>query len=166
MIGEGRCGFIWWNIRIKHSSVSSNGKHWSRIKHTSKWSPKNRQWAGISKWRIPWICKNNGIAKNKTVRLTPQQNGLKERMNRTILETIKCMLSNANLSKCFLGEAVHTPCYLINRSPSAAIGFKTPEELWIGKVPSYRNLRTFGCTTYIHVDEWKFKPTGISFSSI
>jgi len=30
--------------------------------------------------------------------------------------------------------------------------------LWIGKVPSYRNLRTFGCTAYIHVDEGKLKP--------
>lgn len=60
------------------------------------------------------------------------------------------MLSNANLGKnC--REAVHTTCYLINRSLSATIGFK-------GKAPSYENLRVFSCTAYIHVNEGKLEP--------
>ena len=49
------------------------------------------------------FCKDNGIVRHKTVRLTPQQNGLAERMNRTILERVRCMLSNAKLSKVFWG---------------------------------------------------------------
>lgn len=104
------------------------------------------------------FCKDHGIARHKTVRLTPQQNGLAERMNRTILERVRCMLSNANLSKSFWGEAVHTACYLINRSPSTAIDFKTPEEKWSGKAPSYSHLRIFGCPAYIHVNEGKLEP--------
>lgn len=73
-------------------------------------------------------CIKNGIPRHLTVRGTPQQNGLAERMNRTILERIRCLLSNANLPKKFWGEALMTATYLINRSPSSAIFFKTPME--------------------------------------
>ena len=104
------------------------------------------------------FCKDNGITRHKTVRLTPQQNGLAERMNRTILERVRCMLSNAKLSKQFWGEAAHTAAYVINRSPSAAIQFKTPEELWTGQPPSLKHLRIFGCNAYIHSNEGKLEP--------
>ncbi|RDX65297.1 hypothetical protein CR513_56059, partial [Mucuna pruriens] len=40
-----------------------------------------------------------------------------------------CMLSNVGLPKLFWGEVAHTTCYLINRSQSIALGFKTPREL-------------------------------------
>ena len=63
--------------------------------------------------------KDNGNFRHKTVRKTPQQNGLAERMNMTILERVKCMLFNAKLSKGFWGEVTNTTCYLINRSPSS-----------------------------------------------
>ena len=43
------------------------------------------------------------------------------------------MLLNASLSKGFWAEAVTTAAYLINRSPSSALGFKTPQEIWSGK---------------------------------
>ncbi|KAE8700517.1 hypothetical protein F3Y22_tig00110556pilonHSYRG00215 [Hibiscus syriacus] len=61
------------------------------------------------------LCRKNGITRHKTVRNTPQQNGLAERMNRTLLERVRCMLLNAGLPKSFWGEAVSTACYLINR---------------------------------------------------
>jgi len=48
------------------------------------------------------------------VTYTPQQNGLAERMNMTLLERVRCMLLGAGLSKSFLGEAVSTAAYLIN----------------------------------------------------
>ena len=46
-------------------------------------------------------CKIHGIVQHKIVRKTPQQNGLVERMNRTLLERLRCMLSNAQLPKGF-----------------------------------------------------------------
>lgn len=64
------------------------------------------------------FCKYQGIARHKTVRYTPQQNGVAERMNRTILERVRCMLNHANLGKHFWGEAMSTAVYLIYRSPS------------------------------------------------
>ncbi|KAG8496806.1 hypothetical protein CXB51_007977 [Gossypium anomalum] len=67
------------------------------------------------------LCKSEGIMRHLTVRHTPQQNGVAERMNRTIMEKVRCMLSNANLPKLFWAEAASTACFLINRSPSVAI---------------------------------------------
>ncbi|KAF3680130.1 hypothetical protein FXO38_02446 [Capsicum annuum] len=62
-----------------------------------------------------------GIVRHLTVRHTPQQNGVAEQMNRTIMEKVRCMLSNAGLSKSFWAEVTFTTCLLINRSPSVAI---------------------------------------------
>lgn len=45
--------------------------------------------------------KQHGIVRHRIVRHTPQQNGLVERMNKTLIEKVKCMLLNANLSKYF-----------------------------------------------------------------
>ena len=67
-----------------------------------------------------------GIRHEKTVPSTPQQNGVAKRMNRTIVEKIRCMLRMANLPKSFWGEAVVTACYLINRSPSVPLDFDIP----------------------------------------
>ncbi|KAG8489132.1 hypothetical protein CXB51_017197 [Gossypium anomalum] len=74
------------------------------------------------------LCKSEGIVKHLTVRHTPQQNCVAERMNRTIIEKVRCMLSNANLPKSFWAETTSTACFLINRSPSVAIEKKTPQE--------------------------------------
>ncbi|KAH9781781.1 hypothetical protein KPL71_008610 [Citrus sinensis] len=69
---------------------------------------------------------------HKTVRFIPQQNGLVERMNRTLIDKTRCLLINSKLPRSFWAEAVTTTCYLVNRSPSAALKFKTPEEVWTG----------------------------------
>ena len=50
------------------------------------------------------VCQNEGIKRHFTVRHTPQQNGMAERMNRTLLEKVRHMLSNASLDKTFWTE--------------------------------------------------------------
>lgn len=104
------------------------------------------------------FCKVEGVERHLIVRMTPQQNGLAERYNQTILERVRCLLSNAKLPKTFWGEAAATACYLINRCPSTAIGLKTPQELWTGKPPDLSNLKVFGCTAFAHVKEGKLDP--------
>ena len=104
------------------------------------------------------FCKDEGIARHRTVRNTPQQNGVAERMNQTLLERVRCMLSNAGLDRRFWAEAVSTACYLINRGPHTGIQCKTPMEMWSGKAADYSNLKAFGCTTYYHVSEGKLEP--------
>ncbi|XXG58369.1 hypothetical protein AAC387_Pa04g0693 [Persea americana] len=104
------------------------------------------------------FCKNEGIVRHRTVRNTPQQNGVAEWMNRTILEKTRCILSNAGLPRKFWAEAVNTACYLINRSPSTAIECKTPVEVWSPAPADYTNLRIFGCPAYAHVNDGKLEP--------
>ena len=67
-----------------------------------------------------------GLATHRTIRYTFQQNGLAKRMNRTILERVRCMLSSSRLPKVFWAEAIETIVHLINRSPSSVLKFKTP----------------------------------------
>ncbi|KAG9444833.1 hypothetical protein H6P81_016173 [Aristolochia fimbriata] len=75
------------------------------------------------------FCKNEGIVHHFTTPGTPQQNGVAERMSRTLLERARCMRLLAELPKVFWAEAVNTACYVIYRSPSTAIELKTPEEV-------------------------------------
>ena len=88
------------------------------------------------------FCRDEGIARHRTVCHTPQQNGVAERMNRTLLERARCMILNAGLSKDFWAEAISTAFYLGNRSPASAIDFKTPEEVWSGNPPDYSNIKS------------------------
>ena len=102
---------------------------------------------------------DEGIERHFTVRETPQQNGVAERMNRTLLEKVRCMFSNAGLSKNFWAEALAYACYLVNRLPSSAIGGETPLEVWSGKTAAdYDLLRVFGYPAYYHVKDDKLDP--------
>ncbi|KAG8499853.1 hypothetical protein CXB51_006283 [Gossypium anomalum] len=97
------------------------------------------------------VCQDEGIVRHFTVRDTPQQNGVAERMNWTILEKVRCMSSNAELGKEFWAEAVTYACHLINRLPSAAINEKTPMKMWTDKsTTDYDSLYVFGSTAYYH----------------
>ena len=68
------------------------------------------------------------------------------------------MLSNASLAKNFWAEALAYACYLVNRSPSSAIGGKTPLEVWSGTAAGYDLLQVFGCPAYYYVKEDKLDP--------
>eukprot|EP00253_Pinus_taeda_P005913 PITA_05913 len=72
------------------------------------------------------FCKKCCIAWQKTTPYTPKQNGVTERMNKTLMERARSMLSGAGLGQELWVEAVDTACYLVNRSPSSALEDKTP----------------------------------------
>lgn len=93
--------------------------------------------------------------RHKIVRFPPQQNGLAERMNSTLVVKTRYLLINFKLPRSFLAKVVSTTCYLINRSPFATISFKTSKELWFGKPTSYEYLRIFGCPAYVHIKQGK-----------
>ena len=92
-----------------------------------------------------------GVRHELTVPKTPEQNGVAERMNRTLVESVRSMLSDANLPQKFWAEAVSTAVYLRNRSPTKAVDDMTPFEAWMKKRPSVSHLRVFGCKAYVHV---------------
>jgi transposase InsO family protein len=79
------------------------------------------------------FCKKCGIESQKTNPYTPQQNGVAERLNMTLMEKSKSMLSGVELGQELWVEAVSTTCYLVNRSPSLALDDKTQPEVWTGK---------------------------------
>lgn len=101
------------------------------------------------------FLKAAGIVHQTTTPYTPEQNGVAERMNRTLVEKAKCLLINAKLSKGYWAESVHTAAYLINRSPIKSLNFKTPEEMWSGSKPNISHLRIFGCDAMIHLPKEK-----------
>ena len=96
------------------------------------------------------FCKKCRIARKNTTPYTPHQNGVVERMNRTLMEKSRSMLSCAELGHEFWAEAVGTTCYLVNRSPSSALDDRTPHEVWTGNKPSLEHLRVFGCDAYVY----------------
>ena len=93
-----------------------------------------------------------------TCAYTPQQNGVEEHMNRTVMEKVRCLLNESGLEERFWAEVVATAVYIINRTPSSANDYNIPEEVWLGKTPGYRHLRRFGCFVYVHIDQGKLKP--------
>lgn len=100
--------------------------------------------------------KRLGIRHQTTADYTPEQNGLAERVNRTIVERARCMLFEANLPKVFWAEATATAVYLINRSPTKGHSV-TPEEVWSGRKPNLAHVRVFGSKVMAHVPKPKRK---------
>ncbi|KAJ0869659.1 putative RNA-directed DNA polymerase [Helianthus annuus] len=104
------------------------------------------------------FCRNKGIARHLTIPGTPQQNGLVERMNRTILERVRCMLHQSGLPKSFWAEALKTAAHVINRTPSSAIEMMVPMEKWSGlPVSDYEDLKVFGSLAYSYVNNGKLE---------
>ena len=74
-------------------------------------------------------CSAYGIRHEKTVPGIQQHNGVAEKINRTIVENVRCMLRMVKLPKSFWAEGVQTACYLINRSPSVPLDFEILERV-------------------------------------
>ena len=96
-------------------------------------------------------CKTQGIRLEYTVPKTPELNGLAMRMNRTIMERVRSMLSHAKLRKPYWAEAMLIAVYLINMSPSVPLKGDVPQQVWTGKNVSYQYLKVFECLPYMHV---------------
>ena len=98
-------------------------------------------------------CNEKGISRQFTNPYCPEQNGVAERLNRTIIEGARSILCHAKLPLKFWAEAVSTVVYLRNRSPTAALKGRTPYEYWFGEKPDVSNLRVFGCICFVHIPD-------------
>lgn len=92
-------------------------------------------------------CRRRGTILDVTTPYTPQLNGKAERMNRTLIEKTRALLTDAQIDKSFWGEAVRTAAYLTNRSPTDAVK-GTPLENWTSQKPDLTRLHIFGCNAY------------------
>ncbi|TYJ97307.1 Retrovirus-related Pol polyprotein from transposon TNT 1-94 [Cucumis melo var. makuwa] len=87
------------------------------------------------------FCAENGIRRPMTVPFTPQQNGVVERKNRTILNMARSMLKCKKMPKEFWAQAVECAVYLSNRSPTRSLWNKTPQQAWTRRKPSIGHLK-------------------------
>lgn len=94
-------------------------------------------------------CEEKGIIRQLTIPYTPQQNGVAERRNRTLLDMVRSMMAQANLPIKFWGDALLTETYILNHIPSKSVS-TTPYELWNGRKPSLDHLRPWGSAGYVH----------------
>ncbi|GJV78587.1 putative ribonuclease H-like domain-containing protein, partial [Tanacetum coccineum] len=95
------------------------------------------------------LCGEKGIKRDYSNPRTPQQNGVAERKNRTLIEAARTMLADSKLPTMFWTEAVSTACYVLNRVSITNPHNKTPYELISGKVPQISHLKPFGCQVTI-----------------
>ncbi|GJT69115.1 ribonuclease H-like domain-containing protein [Tanacetum coccineum] len=95
------------------------------------------------------FCDMKGILRQYSVARTPQQNGVAERRNRTLIEAVRTMLADSKLPTTFWAEAVNTACHLQNRVLVVKPHNKTPYELFHGKTPTLSFMRPFGCPVTI-----------------
>ncbi|KAK8952168.1 hypothetical protein KSP39_PZI004103 [Platanthera zijinensis] len=99
---------------------------------------------------------SEGIRHTFSAPRTPQQNGVAERKNRTLIESATTLLTDAHLPLSFWVEAVNTSNYVLNRSLIHKLKGKTPYELLKGKKPKVDYFKNFGCICYIHNNDKKY----------
>ncbi|XP_037930157.1 uncharacterized protein LOC119664864 [Teleopsis dalmanni] len=90
-----------------------------------------------------------GIQRRLTAPYTPEQNGIAERKNRTLVEMARCMMKQAEVRPNFWAEALNTACYIRNRCPTKALNDVVPHKLWTGKMPTIVHFQVFGSKAYV-----------------
>lgn len=99
------------------------------------------------------FCAENGIQRRTSNAHTPEQNGVAERMNRTLMETARTMLHAKNLPKTLWGTAINTACYIRNRCPTSFLENKTPYEAWTNEKPDISHFKVFGSEAWVHIEK-------------
>ena len=100
--------------------------------------------------------KREGISVQYTAGYSPQQNGIAERKNRSLIEMVRCMLFDARMEQRYWAEALSTAVHLQNILPTKPLD-ATPYELWTGVKPKVDHLRIFGCSAWVHIPKVKRK---------
>ena len=91
---------------------------------------------------------SRGIESQTTAPGTPQQNGVAERRNRTLLNMVRSMMSYARLPISFWGHALLSASHILDNLPSKSVP-ATPYELWTGRKPNLEHLKIWGCPAHV-----------------
>ncbi|XP_074306349.1 uncharacterized protein LOC141641591 [Silene latifolia] len=163
------CNLELFHSRLGHGSVdklrsSSHAQKIFELVHLDLWglyrtANKNRCKCKIQTFRSDngtkffqehcfQIFQRHGIVHQRSIVGRPQQNGHVERKHRHLIETARALRLHANLPIKFWGDSILTATYLINKMPTAILGWKSPFEVLLGKQPTYSELRVFGCLCY------------------
>jgi hypothetical protein len=101
------------------------------------------------------LCKTMKVKQEFTIPYNPEQNGMAERMNRTLTEMVRCMLQDSKMDKKYWAEAIITAAHIRNSVINASDSEATPFELATGVKPDYQALRVFGSVCYSHIPKQK-----------
>ena len=102
-------------------------------------------------------CETNGITRQLTAPYSPQQNGVVERRNRTLLGMTRSILNHMHLPNYLWGEAVRHVTYIINRVATRVLLLQTPYEAYKGRKPNLGHIRVFGCVSHAKTDTHRLK---------
>jgi hypothetical protein len=98
---------------------------------------------------IDEYCDDKSIKHKISSKCTPEQNGIVERKNRTLIDMTRSMLAEYNVSDSYWAEAINAACHASNRLYCHKLLKKTPYELLIGRKPNISCFRAFDCKFYI-----------------
>jgi hypothetical protein len=93
-------------------------------------------------------CADEGVQRHYSAPYNPQQNGIIERRNQTVVGMARALLKKMRMPAVFWGEAVVTAVYIFNRLPTKALNGRMPYEAWHGRKPTVSHLQVFGCLTF------------------
>jgi hypothetical protein len=114
--------------------------------------------------QVEEYLEEEGVKHEFSAPYTPQQNGVVERKNRTLLDMARMMLGEFKTPERFWTEAVNTACHAINRVYLHRLLKKTSYELLTGNKPNVSYFRVFGSKCYILVKKGsnsKFAPKAV-----
>ena len=114
--------------------------------------------------RVKGLLHKHGIFHRISCPYTPQQNGRVERKHRHIVETGLAMMFHAHIPVAYWTHAFSSAVHIINRLPTKVLSLKSPFEVLFDRVPSYDNLRIFGCRVYPYLRDYsdqKLSPRSI-----
>jgi hypothetical protein len=117
----------------------------------------NRGHEFVNKTLLEWLY-SKGMDVQMTAPHSPSQNGVAERMNRTLEELARAMRLAADLPVFLWEQAVSHAAYVRNRAYNSAIKTSTPYERWYGRKPDVSHLREFGAPVWILLQGQKIQP--------
>jgi transposase InsO family protein len=85
-------------------------------------------------------CADEGIQHHYSASYSPQQNGVVERQNQTVVATARTFLKQRGMPAEFWGQVVMTMMHLLNRSPTKSLEGKTSYEAWHGRTSAVGHL--------------------------
>src|SRR6202453_3692744 len=94
-------------------------------------------------------CRERGIEMELTAPYSPSQNGVAERMNRTLVELARAMSRSLDVPEFLWEYAISHAAYVRNRAYTRALEGKTPYEVWFKKKPEVSHLREYGAPVWI-----------------
>jgi hypothetical protein len=93
-------------------------------------------------------CVDDGVQRHYSASYSPQQNGVVERRNQTVVGMARALLKQRGMPAVLWGEAVVTAVYILNHSPTKALNGRTSYETWHGRKPAVSHLPVFGCLAF------------------